>query len=513
MRELRAGGTAPVQGVLFKAFHGVFALLLLFLVVAGVASWQYNGPAALVAGLVLGLMLALGYRLAAPLVDALPAGRFRLVMAGVAAAYLALLLVLGNAMAEVLISDMGVVYDTLAEFLAYGHPVQNNDYYIICNNNLGLALVLYGFYALAGWFGIRPDAGAGITAGICLNCVCIFVAMLLFSYAARLLASKQSVQLLFLCCAALFAPLYLWSPYFYSDTLCLPWLAGALVLYLRWQQSPGLSPGWALAFGGAVFVGYAIKGSVVVVLVAGLLVLLVAPPKAATRTRLAGAAAAMLFTFVGLWGGYQAFQAQYLDWADREAVCFPTELWLCYGSHGEGDYADEDANDCRLQPTLDARQALMRQRIAENYAARTPVGNLDFILHKAVRTWGDGEYGAPEYLAAPLRPTFAARFVLYGQPGFMPLLYYCQAWQYLLLALNAVGALLALRGGAASPLRAAFLPRLALFGAIFFFSFWETKPRYALHFAPVLLLCGVLALAQLATRRQKAPAKEFAVVR
>lgn len=502
-----------MRDFLYRLFHGAFGVLLAVLLGLGVAAWQYHGIAALAAAAVLGAVLLAGLWLIGPPLNALTARRFGLLFGGLAALYLVLLLVLGNAMAEVLISDMGVVYDTLPEFLQYGHPVQNNDYYIICNNNLGLALVLYAFYALAGRFGIVPDQGAGITAGVCFNALCIWAAVLLLTHAARLLTGKRSAQLLLLVCAGLFAPLYLWTPYFYSDTLSMPFLAGAIVLYLHWRQRP--SPATALGLGAAVFGGYAVKGSLVVLLVAALITLLLAPPPGATRSQLAAGAGAILLGFGVLWGGYQAFQARYLDWSDKEEVCFPTELWLCYGSHGTGDYADEDAQDCLLQPSLADRQALMRQRIAQNYTARTPLGNLDFMLQKAVRTWTDGEYGAPEYLATPLRSTFMGRFVLYGQPGFMPLLYYCQAWQYLLLFLCAANCLLALRGGVRGPGAAGFMPRLALFGAMLFFSFWETKSRYALHFAPVLLLCAVLALVTLADRlpgRRKAAEKEAATV-
>ena len=499
-----------IQVILYKLFHGAFGLLLLALLAAGILSWQYHGSAAFVAALVLGAGLLAALHFAGPRIDAMPVRRFHLLFGGIAVFYLALLVVLGTAMAEVLISDMGVVYDTLTEFLAYGHPLENNDYYIICNNNLGLALLLYAFYALAGVFGIAPDGGPGIMAGICLNAVFIFAAVVLLACAAKKATEKNSVKLLFLVCAILFAPLYLWAPYFYSDTLSMPFLAGAILLYLCWREKPCLP--YAVGFGGLVFLAYAVKGSLVVVLVAALITLLVAPPPGVGKKQLAAGALTMLLGFGVLWGGYQLFQQRYLDWSDREEVCFPTELWLCYGSHGTGDYADEDAQDCRIQPTLTDRQVLMRERITQNYTSRTPVGNLAFIFRKAVSTWTDGEYGAQEYLAAPLRTTFAARFTLYGQPGFMPLLYYCQAWQYLLLLLCGIGSLLALRTTPQDI--AGFMPRVALFGAMIFFSFWETKSRYALHFSPVLLFCAVLALATLTGLKKKspAPAREEATV-
>ena len=100
---------------------------------------------------------------------------------------------------------------------------------------------------------------------------------------------------------------------------------------------------------------------------------------------------------------------------------------------------------------------------------------------------------------------------VYGQPGFMPMVYYCQIGQFLLLALCAAGSVLAaVRRGGGLYGAAGFYPRLSLFGVMLFLSFWETKPRYALHFAPVLLFCAALAVAELAALRPRAarPAPE-----
>ena len=505
----RGAGKVQIREGLFRLFHGAFVALLAVLLAAGAVGWQYNAPAALAVAAALGAALWLAMRRLGPRVDAMPNKRFRLWYGGLAAVYLAALVVLGNAMAEALISDMGVVYETLTEFLQAGHPLANNDYYLICNNNLGLALVLYGFYAVVGLFGIVPDGGAGITAGISFNCLCIFAAVLLLGRAVGLATGRKSVKLLFLVMTFFFAPLYLWAPYFYSDTLCLPFLASAVLLFVRWRQKPGA--GRALALGAVIFLGYAVKGSLAVLLAAALLGGAVLPPKNLGGRRLAVFLLAMLVGFMVPWGGYQRFQQGYLDWTDREAVCFPTELWFCYGSHGEGDYSDEDVQACEALPTLAERTVLVRQRIAENYRARTPAGNLSFILHKAVRTWDDGEYGAQEYLASPLHANLTSLFTVYGQPGFMPMVYYCQIGQFLLLALCAAGSVLAaVRRGGGLYGAAGFYPRLSLFGVMLFLSFWETKPRYALHFAPVLLFCAALAVAELAALRPRAarPAPE-----
>lgn len=472
------------------AFHAAFGVLVLVLLAGCCGTWPHNAAAALGAAAILGGGLWLCWRRLGPTADAMPARRFRVLLAALAAVWLALLLVLGNLLREVLISDMGVVYATMPEFLAHGRPVENNDYYIICNNNLGLALLLYGFYAFAGLFDVAPDLGAGLTAGICLNCLAIFAAGLLVCLTAWRLSGRQGPPLLVLLLCLAFVPFYLWAPYFYSDTLCMPFLGAALALYAAYRRRPRL---WLMALlGAAAFLGFAVKGSLAVVPVAAVIVLFLEQERPDGK-RLLAAALACAAVFAGLLAGYRLFQRQYLDWTNEEAVAYPTELWLCYGSHGDGDYCQADVDLCDALPTLTARRAALRRELAKNYGSRGATETAAFEFRKAARTWGDGLYGAEVYNAEPYLYTPLQFFTLRGQGGHMPLVYYAQAWQYLLLGLTGVGSLLAARrrdGG--------FFARVCLFGVMLLLSLWETKARYALHFAPVLLLCAALALDRLA---------------
>lgn len=482
---------------LYTAFHAGFGILMLVLLAVCCASWPYNSLAAAGAAALLGGALFLLWRRLGPAIDAWSRRRFRILFGAAAALWLALLLVLGNLLREVLISDMGVVYGTLPEFLSHGHPVENNDYYVMWPNNLGMVLILYGFYAVCGLFGIAPDLGAGLAAGICLNCAAIFAAGLLVCLAARQFTGRRSAALLVLLLCIAFVPFYLWAPYFYSDTLCMPFLALAAALYGCYRRRPRL---WlAVSIGAAAAFGYAVKGSLAVLPVAAVIVLLVERPDG---KRSLAAALACTAAFAGLLAGYRLFQRQYLDWTNEEAISYPMELLLCYGSSGDGDYDRTYVDICDDLPTLTARREALRRELVKNYSGRSVPETVRFEFRKAARTWGDGLYGAEDYNAEPYITTFLQFFTLRGQGGHMPLVYWAQAWQYLLLALAAIGSLLACRradGG--------FFARVCLFGVMLFLSLWETKPRYALHFAPLLLLCAALALDALAQTKAKETVK------
>ena len=95
-----------------------------------------------------------------------------------------------------------------------------------------------------------------------------------------------------------------------------------------------------------------------------------------------------------------------------------------------------------------------------------------------------------------------SRFILQGQPGYMPMVYYCQAYLYFVMILVLLGTVGAIRRAVPGPLT---LTRVSVFGLMLFLNFWETKARYAFQFTPLLLLLAAAALWQLAGLDQKQP--------
>ena len=478
-----------------RAVNRFFCLLLggIFLAVLGssVLHWEHNGPAALVAGLALTGGMGVLLHFAAPAAGRLSPGRFRVFLGLGLLVYGLVLAILGTLLAQVLTMDMAYVYQSLPEFLD-GFPLgQDNYYYIICNNNLGLALLLAAVYRVTG---IAPEGFAGLETGILFNCLMIWLSVVLICRCARLLTQSNGAVLGAFLLSALFVPFWLWSPIFYSDTLSMPFLLGAVVCFFRFRRT-GRWGGLWLAFSALfAFLGYAVKGSVAVVVPAVMIWLVLEHLdglKAALRQ-----AALYLACFLVLLGGYKAAQHLWiLDYTGSEEYALPTELWLCYGSHDDGDYSQEDYDYCASLPDLDSRREALRRRLWENYTSYTPGQLAAFELHKATLTWGEGTYGAMEALAAPQKANWTAFFTIQGQPGYMPLVYYCQAFQYMLLLLTAAGALVNLAhpwpGGRS-------FPGLCLLGILLLLSLWETKARYALHFSPLVLLCASCALWQAA---------------
>lgn len=477
---------------LTRAFSIGFAAVWGWVLFSSILRWQHNGPAAFLAGLALGFVAFFAARFLLPYLDRVPRARFRRWMLVALVLYGILLGRMGFWLAEMPIMDMATVLQSLPDFLDDGIPQVWGAYYIICNNNLGLALVLVLWFRLAGLFGITPDTEAGIYAGIVLNVLAITLSVALVCLLAwRILKSNSGVALAFLLCVG-FLPFVLWAPCFYSDTLCLPFALLVLLdwTYYRTAARTGARLSWLVFMAAAAFAGYAVKGSVVVVLVAVVIQLFL---EQKVRQALAGTAA-LLLVFGMLLTGYRVWQRSFLDFSVEDAVGLPIELWFAYGSGGDGNYNDEVCQTAKSLATMDQRRQMLRQHIAAQYASRTPIGQADFLTRKAAITWGNGLYDAQEFLATPLKVNWTHRFILEGQPGYMPMVYYCQSYLYFVMVLVLLGTLGAARRAEPGPLT---LARVSVFGLMLFLSLWETKARYSFQFTPLLLLLAAAALWQL----------------
>lgn len=480
-----------MQKKLEKLFWGGFALLWGWIVLNSVLRWEHNGLAALAVGAVLAAGVFALSRWVLPKLNGLSARRWRALFYIAFALYAAAFAVMAWLLAEVPIMDQEVVLRTLPDLLDDGRFGVWSGYYIVCNNNLGLALVLGAWYWLTGLFGFVPDSSlAGVAPGIALNVLALLVSVALCCLLARrVFKTNAAVALVFLLCAA-FAPFWLYSPCFYSDTLSMPFGLLALLAFEAWQRQERPARRLALAAGAgtAVFVGYAVKGSVAVIAVALLIQFFL---RAKPRRALA-AAAALLAAFGLLAGGYRLWQRAWLiDWTEEEALGLPIQLWFCYGSHDDGNYSQEDYEAAMTVDTIAERKELLNARIASNYASYTPPELAEFVTRKAAITWGDGLYNAEEFLATPQRANWTHTFILEGQPGYMPLVYYCQAFLYMIQLLVLAGAVRAARRPASGTLT---LAGVSVTGLILFLSLWETKARYAFNFTPFLLLLAAAAL-------------------
>ncbi len=482
----------------YALFFVSFAWLFLHIVPAGQSNrWIIGAVGTALAALCIWLFVRLGGR-----IDAMDDRRFRRIVRLVLGVQAVLLCAAGYLLTEVLIMDLKVVYEAVPQVL---ESFTAGGYFVVCNNNTGLLLLLSLVFWILSPFGIAVGTDAALTAAIVFNALMIFSAVWLTYRCARHLFSRKSEQLAVVLLGFFCAALYLWTPYFYTDTLSMPFFPLALLLYLRYRECGCIYKriGYAALIAVCAVVGFAVKGSVGVVVIAFAIHALL-EHRFGWKQAVAAAAVAVAL-FAGLLGFYKWWQGAsgLIDFSVEQDIGLPTELWFLYGSHTPGSYWQEDLDYCLSFDGYDARQAALRQRIIEVYSAYTPATYIDSLTEKAVTTWGDGKFDADLFLCTPYRVNFTHRIILEGQTLYKPYTWYTQGFHLMLLAMFAAGLFARLRRGVLNPIGFA---HLCIFGVMLFLGFWETAPRYGLNVLPLLFLCaadGLFAVSELFTKRQK----------
>lgn len=348
---------------------------------------------------------------------------------------------------------------------------------------LWLYVAVFRFWRLFGAQRIMPGL-------VVLNCLCITAgALLLYLAAKELFGAKWA---LFALWAAMLCPAFLlYAPIAYTDTLTLPFAAGAYWLWLRARRA-ALSPGrgsavpWVLGAFAAAGLGALLKVTVAILAVAFVLdaVLLWRG-----RARFAWLAAGLALLAVLRVGGMHLAQNA-LPRYDEPGI--PYTHWIMMGLHGTGGYYDPDYEATLAWPTYAERVAFNWREIGRRLRAMGPLGFLDHCAGKLAYIISDGTYYAPSKLdRGPVYPNVLHKFIIAGEPYAGFLYYAADGWQLCLLSLCAAGAVLAMRRRE----RGLTVARAAVFGLLLFLLIWEARSRYLVQFLPLLLLCAMSALA------------------
>ncbi|MCL1829835.1 MAG: glycosyltransferase family 39 protein [Oscillospiraceae bacterium] len=473
---------------LYTAFLIVFLVILLWLILNIIVNQPKENLLAAVATVVILFVIILISKVTKHKLNSMTDGRFRLLMLFLFAVFTGLLMLVGYLLTQVVILDLKVVYESVVDLLDNFVLNRYSHYYVVCNNNVGLLLLLGLFFKLMSFFGIQPLTEAGLTSAICFNAVMISLSVLfIYLIAKRIFRSKSAVFTVFL--VAVFCPvMYIWTPVFYTDTLSMPFMTATLYLYILARDSDRYFKRILLLLAGSAvaFLGFAVKGSVAVIAVAIIINLFIDRRDSILKT--VAAATAVVSVFGVMYFSYNRWQRQsgVIDFSREETIGLPIGLWFLYGSHSPGYYSDEDLNYCISFEGLEARKEAVNQRVKEIYRSYTVRGYISMATEKAVLTWSDGKYGADVFLCTPLRVNFTHHIILVGQPLYMPYTIYSGGYHLMTLGLLCLGLFRQIFGkNKTSDL---YVVYLTLFGVMLFFNFWETTSRYLINMVPLLCL-------------------------
>lgn len=371
--------------------------------------------------------------------------------------------------------DFGVVF-TAARQLAEGQ-LPAGDYFTLFPNNIPLCLVLAGFMRIF---------GTGMLPALVLNTLAVNLSVL---FCWRLLRRQAGAAagLFGLGVCLCMAPLLLYGPIVYTDTLSMPFVCGGACLWSWARAGSGRRRLAGLAAVGAVCaLGAWLKVTVAILFIAVLLDALLSLPG-----RQKAAAAAALAAFAVVYSGLSALSASSPLAGDPDAA-IPHSHWVMMGLSGDGGYNDDDYQlTLAAAPDKAGRDAFDRAEIAARLQAMGPAGLLEHLARKLSYVWGDGSCYAPMKLdIRPVRSSWLQSYCIQGMAHTGRTVYLATGLHLALLGLGVWGAV---RGAWRRNWSMAFV-QIALLGLGLFLLLWEARSRYIVSFLPLLALCGVWGL-------------------
>ena len=405
--------------------------------------------------------------------------------------------------------DSSAVFESAAG-LAQGTQTALSPYFGINPNNVLLALLLSAYFRFAITLGVTDLA----MAAAFLNAVVLYTATALTYWAARMLAGSRAAipALLPLGIFVLYSP---WAGVLYSDTVGMMFPVLILCLLLAANRSRHRRvriPLWILA-GAAGAVGYGIKPTVLICLVAaGLTALCLLPSGRERASGILAGLAVVTGSFLGSYAGISTFERNSTAVPDRDPA-LPVTHFLKVGAqqapgpHGPW-YGSYNQADAVASVNIADPQERFRQGL-EIYAARVeamgPAGYAGFLNHKLLWitgdgsffTWGEGTVDGDDFVSDDPADRAIQDFFGNTGPDFGWSLSLWQGAWFVLLALAAVP-LVFRSPRLLSPELSAL--RIALLGLLMFLLLSEARARFLYLYAPYFILLAVVSFEALGDR-------------
>ena len=374
--------------------------------------------------------------------------------------------------------DGGHIYLEALYLLKHGTLLGNEYYLQLYPNNVPITIARYLLYRYAAfgnpdWFLIVDK----LAAALFLNIGIFFLWLLAVKTSGR---KTGNLLLVF---TITWLPLFLYIPYFYTESLAIAF--PSMAVYFWYCHSRTGRPVYLFLLGAALAVGCQLRENMVLLLPALLIYMLYTLRLKQTVLRIAF----IMLVFLPVTFGAEAYY-HHLGYRENATIKAPVTHWLALGLSNEGRYNVADTRLSESLPTQQAKKqadyALIKQRIE----TRGTSGLLKLWAVKAFRTFSQGDQAYAKYNQRMDHYNAAYRYV-YGDQNKV-LLFIIQVFHIATLFLLAVSGLTFFRK---IRFDVQLLMQICLFGSYLFFIFiWEAEPRYSLLFTPLMIFCAARGL-------------------
>ncbi len=394
--------------------------------------------------------------------------------------------------------DSGRLYDEAVHMLE-SHTVDGSamdGYLAIYPNNIPATILFYWILSAGAAFGLgEPQFMTLLQVG---NALCMDGAVLLTYFILRGFVDRKCARMFFLLC--LINPMtYIWGGFVYTTTYCMPFLMGALLLFLSLlRENRGIFRIWkGILLGGILAVGLRLRATLIITLLAcGIYLFFERLSVFSFRTeregktwklKKYGSFLAFLFSLCMFFSALRAIENSYVKF-DTTDTAFPVESWLAMGLEGNGGFNGRDYYDTRNASTAQEKKKINRQKLCERLERLGVDGWLALAGEKMTFLWEDGTDTYRANLDQYVTHNGFHTYLMEDNADFLALL--MQIMRAFCFLFAAIGAFVWLfrnkKRERTELLTPVHLLQLNFIGGIFFHILWEDGELYSLSFTFLL---------------------------
>lgn len=383
--------------------------------------------------------------------------------------------------------DFGGNFDAASKQALSGGYLDLNHLY---PNNYFLIYCLTFVYNIANFFNYTDF----LTLSIIINIIFIDLSIfLVYLCVKKILGFNYAFFALLMCMFC--SPFITYTPIFYSDTLSMfvPVLMFYICINICNENSLLKNVVFLFCLGIVTFIGYKIKASILVVLVAIFIYWLFKNINFKEKLFNVVIVIASLMILIIGYNFTEKIILKHVVNVDENP--FPYTHWIMMGLNNQknvyGGYYFEDVMDTtNSTDKVKFNLEVIKKRISE----RGISGNVKFYSRKILDAWSDGTYYAPvKLMREPINNSFLHEFVLPTGKYFDYFFYITTGFTIAMYIIMFLSCFMDLKNRL-SKIDKKFLLRCMLLGIWLFLLLWENRSRYLVNFIPIMIILTTISL-------------------
>ncbi len=379
------------------------------------------------------------------------------------------------------VTDLSHIIEYVNRLFSESSLTITGPYFSKYTNQIPLLIIVYGFTKIGSIF----NCANVLLMGTIFNAIFISTTAYFIYLTAKEIKSPKAglLSLIFMIINPIF---YLYTSYFYTDTLCMPFAIIGLYLIIKSLKSNNSKKQILLSILSvfSFYLGLKIRVVVIILLIAILLYIFISTN---LKYKLKIYTSLFLGICLGLFG-YKAI-TNYFDISINNNQTFPITHWLMMGLNEEytGGYNEPDHTLTYNEETYEEKKETNIAEIKKRINELGPIGLIKLEGMKIARTWCSGNYGVYAKLNNTKDGTGLYQYL--GGYGNTNMFLKCSL-QILKTYINLIVliGLYQLYKNKKKEYSYDTIIYIALFGAIIFYILWESAQRYSLSFLPWMII-------------------------